>query len=266
MLLTTDIYEPANTTFRLRTSDLDALLTWQADVNTRLPDGSTYVMEIGYNGNGNIETSANVNDADNTNICKPDNGVEYDALPDPPLEFVKPLGSGTSVWPNTPKNYSWSLACTKLDDLAAWFQVEANRNQLAHISHTFTHLNLDNSTYDDTYKEIQFNQAYLTQVGLASSTFSPKGIIPPAISGLHNGDALRAWHDLGITAVVGDSSRPLLLNQENEFWPYISTMAQDGYDGMIVIPRWRKHISPVSYGDLRKLTKSYSHGNVLQLL
>lgn len=266
MFLETDIYQPADTTFRLRTSDMDTIVKWQSDINTRLPAGSKYVVEIGYNGNGNIQASVDINDNDNTNICKPDEGIDYDALPDPPLEFVKPLGTGTSVWPSTPKNYSWSLACTQLDDLGAWFQVASNRNQLAHISHTFSHLNLDNSTYSDTYKEIQFNQAFLAQVGLSSATFSPKGIIPPAISGLHNGDALRAWHDLGITAVVGDSSRPLLLNQQNEFWPYTTTVAQDGYDGMIVIPRWRKFSSSTQPGKQWKLMTPSSDCDVLQLL
>lgn len=43
--------------------------------------------------------------------------------------------------------------------------------------------------------------------------FSPKGLIPPAITGLHNGDAIRAWHDAGIIYVVGDNTRPLLMNQ-----------------------------------------------------
>jgi len=35
----------------------------------------------------------------------------------------------------------------------------ANRNAFAHVSHTFTHLNLNNATYSDAAKEIKFNQA-----------------------------------------------------------------------------------------------------------
>lgn len=42
--------------------------------------------------------------------------------------------------------------------------------------------------------------------------FSPKDPIPPAITGLHNGDAIRAWHDAGIVYVVGDNTRPSLMN------------------------------------------------------
>jgi len=47
--------------------------------------------------------------------------------------------------------------------------------------------------------------------------FSSNGIIPPAITGLHNGDAIRAWHDAGIRNVVGDNTRPSLMNSVSRF-------------------------------------------------
>jgi len=54
---------------------------------------------------------------------------------------------------------------------------------------------------------------WLTQVGIAAaSKFSPNGLVPPAITGLRNGDALKAWYDNGITNAVGDNTRPGLLN------------------------------------------------------
>jgi hypothetical protein len=52
----------------------------------------------------------------------------------------------------------------------------------------------------------------MTQVGIAAGKFSPKGLIPPAITGLHNGDVIREWMANGITMVVGDNTRPPLLN------------------------------------------------------
>ena len=83
----------------------------------------------------------------------------------------------------------------------------------AHVSHTFTHEDENNATYFDVFNEISWNQAWLTQVGIAAaSKFSASGIIPPAITGLHNGDALQAWATCGITNVVGDNTRPVLLN------------------------------------------------------
>jgi len=97
--------------------------------------------------------------------------------------------------------------------MKTWFATPANRDAFSHVSHTFTHEAENNATYFDIVHEITWNQAWLTQSGLASATmFSPAGIVPPAITGLHNGDAIKAWMDNGITNVVGDNSRPVLRN------------------------------------------------------
>jgi len=83
-----------------------------------------------------------------------------------------------------------------------------------HVSHTFTHENENDATYSDIYKEITWNQAWLDMVGISRARrWSGKGLIPPAITGLHNGDALRAWGDCGVKNAVGDNTRSLLLNQ-----------------------------------------------------
>ncbi len=55
MFLESDIYSPANTTFQITPTDLTEHVTWQANVNSRLPAGSAWFMEVGHNGNGNIE-------------------------------------------------------------------------------------------------------------------------------------------------------------------------------------------------------------------
>jgi hypothetical protein len=115
----------------------------------------------------------------------------------------------------------------------------ANRDAFAHVSHTFTHLPQNNLTYSDANKEIVFNQAWLRQVGIANADkFSPKGLIPPAITGLHNGDALRAWATNGIVHAVGDNSRPVLLSPYSQHWPLVSNVSNNGYAGMNIIPRW----------------------------
>jgi hypothetical protein len=139
--------------------------------------------------------------------------IEYDGPPDTPLEFMKKLGTGTNLWPSTPAAYPYKTACTDLDALKQWFATPANRDAFAHVSHTFTHEAQNNATYFDVSREISWNQAWFDQVTISDAAmFSPKGIIPPAITGLHNGDALRAWLDNGIKYVVGDNTRPLLLN------------------------------------------------------
>lgn len=140
--------------------------------------------------------------------------IEYNDQVDTPLEFQKPLGTGTSIWPSWAVDYpNYTATCLEKDSLLVWWQVEANRDAFSHITHTFTHEDQDNATYSDVYKEMSWNQAWLAASGLASAKkFSATGLIPPAITGLHNGDALRAWSDCGIVHAVGDNTRPVLLN------------------------------------------------------
>ena len=93
-------------------------------------------------------------------------------------------------------------------------------------------------------------------MGISAGTFSAKGLIPPAITGMHNGDVINAWMTNGITSVVGgmyeqslhamdradqssvDNSRSVLTNQQNGWWPLISTVASNGYAGLTIMPRW----------------------------
>lgn len=202
--------------------------------------GSFYVPEIGHNGNGNIEQSQTVNNGDT--ICAP-GSIQYDEILDTPLEFQKPLGSGTNMWPATPTTFTYTANCLNKDPLKTWFSTAANRDKFAHLSHTFTHMELNNATYSDAAKEIRFNQAWFSATGLANAKyFSPKGLIPPAITGLHNGDVLKAWKDNGLTNCVGDNTRPPLVNQNNGMHPYITTFAANGYDGFQINPRWATRI------------------------
>lgn len=236
--LETDIYLPTNTTFKLRPGDLDAHITWQKNINSRLPAGSDYWMELGHNGNGDIDSTVTLQ-AQASTLCNPDTAIYYDEPTAPPLEWMKPPGTGVDLWPSEFTTYSWSKACASLDPLAAWFLNTNNLNAFAHISHTFTHEDLDNATYHDATREISFNQAWLAQMGIAQAErFSPKGLIPPAITGLHNADTINAWVANGIQYVVGDNTRPILVNQQNHYWPLASTVAVNGATGIYIIPRW----------------------------
>ncbi|KAF1812157.1 hypothetical protein P152DRAFT_397320 [Eremomyces bilateralis CBS 781.70] len=237
MFLESDLYRPVGGLFRLRAGDIANHVTWQTQLNNKLPAGSKYFMEIGHNGNGDIEAA--VNTPAGGSMCNPPDAIEYDSPPDTPLEFQKPLGTGTNIWPTTPTTYPWSLTCARLDTLENWFQIASNRDAFAHMSHTFTHYELNNATYSDAAKEIQFNKAWMQQIELSSGNkFSSKGLIPPAITGLHNGDAIKAWMDNGITSVVGDNTRPPLRHAVNTFWPRLTTVADNGYAGLWIIPRW----------------------------
>lgn len=66
-------------------------------------------------------------------------------------------------------------------------------------------------------KEITWNQEWFKRMGFtdeeSAEYFSPNGLIPPGITGLHNGDALRAWLENGILYAVGDDARPVLMER-----------------------------------------------------
>ncbi|KAL3441770.1 extracellular serine-rich protein [Aspergillus insuetus] len=237
MFLSTLIYQ-SDRSFRITPTDLDGINAWLPGIRSKMNPGSTYFMEVGHNGNGNIATATEALGDD----ARCNGGALVLADPGPaPLEFKKPPGTGTNIWPDTPATFDWDESCLEGDVLLPWWQ--KNYNEYAHVSHTFTHLRQDNVTYSDASKEITFNQDWLSQVGLASATrFTSNGIIPSAITGLHNGDALQAWDDRGITNCVGDNSRAVLRNQQNPMWPYFTSLASDGFAGMQVNPRWPTRI------------------------
>lgn len=74
MHLSTGLYSP-QVDFRLRPADLDAHVTWTTDLNTRLPPGSAYFMEIGHNGNGDI--IAAVNTTEGSTSCNPATAIDF---------------------------------------------------------------------------------------------------------------------------------------------------------------------------------------------
>ncbi|ETN38636.1 uncharacterized protein HMPREF1541_06673 [Cyphellophora europaea CBS 101466] len=239
MMLSTGLYRPQGQEYRTVPNDMRDVAAWVPTIQGKMNTGSFYLPEIGHNGNGNIEAAQNT--ASGQTVCTPFS-IDYPEQPDTALEFKKPLGTGSNVWPTTPTAYNYSPNCIRLDPLAQWFQTTSNRDRFMHLSHTFTHYELNNATYSDAVKEIKFNQAWFQQIGIASGRFSTDGLIPPAITGLHNGDVLRAWKDSGLTNCVGDNTRAPLRNQQNPMYLYKTTSAADGYDGFNVIPRWATRI------------------------
>lgn len=236
MFLTTKMYN-SQRNFRITPADLDGITSWLPDVRSRLNPGSDYFVEVGHNGNGNIEAASKQLGS----VRCSGGAIQITHPAATPPEFKKPLGTGSNIWPSTPSSFDWSDSCMDADDLLQWWK--RNYNEYAHISHTFTHLSQDNITYSDASKEITFNQAWLSRVGISSATrYTSNGIIPAAITGLHNGNAMQAWRDHGITNCVGDNSRPVLRNQQNPMWPYFTSVNADGFNGMQVNPRWATRI------------------------
>lgn len=72
--LTTDMYYPTQgDSFRLRPADLEHFITWTADINSRMPAGSDYFVELGHNGNGDIIAATNTTQGET--LCNPDDAI-----------------------------------------------------------------------------------------------------------------------------------------------------------------------------------------------
>ncbi|KAF1966744.1 hypothetical protein BU23DRAFT_584283 [Bimuria novae-zelandiae CBS 107.79] len=237
----TELYQ-SNKPYRILPADFQEHVVWTKELNAKLPAGSNYMIEVGHNGNGNIEAAVE-NDYDNEPAqCNPQEGVEYETQTDGPLEYMKPIGTSKDLWNKKFKSYSWSLQCSLLDPLVAYLANKTNLHSFFHVSHTFTHEDETNATYADVVKEISWNQAWFKAIGFtesdSSAYFSPSGLIPPGITGLHNGDALRAWDENGIRYAVGDNSRPILMNvasRKSDYHPIVSNVKENGYAGVYIV-------------------------------
>ncbi|EPS44709.1 hypothetical protein H072_1293 [Dactylellina haptotyla CBS 200.50] len=242
LFLPSAIYGTNGGTFRLRPSDVSEHLTWQADLNTRLVSGgnagSAYFIEFGFNGNGNFIYTQTIGVG---KTCSPPvTFVRAEEVT--PLEYQKILGTGTDMWPPN-STFDWTLACMKKDPLVAQFMDKTVRDAFGLMSHTFTHLGENPITYDDAFREITFNQNFAKLATFdKAAKWSGKGLIPPAITGLHNGDAIRAWSAAGLTSCVGDNTRAPLQSPFNAYWPFITNISSNGFDGFTVIPRFASRI------------------------
>lgn len=235
--IATELYYPKGPDFQIVTEDLDAHAEWQKSINKRLNPGSEFWLELGHNGNGNVAVSTMSNSSEG--LCTPDEAIYYDMPEGTPLEYVKPAGTGVDIWPAGHEKYNWSSKCTEIGKFGSWFRKPENLNHFAHLSHTFTHEEMNNATYHDAAREIQYNQAWMKQIGIdQAKRFSPNGLIPPAITGVRNGDVIRAWMDNGIKYAVGDNTRPVLRNPKSKYWPLMSTKATNGADGLWIVPRF----------------------------
>ena len=245
-LTTTDLYvctgpDPEGPRERINTTDVQTHLDWVPEFEATLNPGSVYLLEFGFNGDGTAEYIGNLTSPE-AESCPPALTFPGPIGPQQDAEWLKPVGTGVSMWPSD-TTYDWTAACLNLDPLLEFFQDSTKRDSVAWCSHTFTHENLENATYFDAYNQIYYNYRQAQVMGLADAAmWSNQTFIPPAISGMHNGDALHAFMDNGIIGGVGDSTRPVLLNPNNTNWPLITTVAGNGYAGYTIIPRWATRI------------------------
>ncbi|KAK6523660.1 hypothetical protein TWF281_001636 [Arthrobotrys megalospora] len=251
LLLPTAVYA-ANYTYRLTVDDVVNHAKWQVDLNKRLKasnPGSEVFLEFGFNGNGAFIYDQTVLGLDKNGTC-PISVTYTGPQPVTSLEYAKPPGTGTDLWPSN-QTYNWPDKCIFFDPIAKMFSqnntggdnINGVSDLFALVSHTFTHEGENPITYADSKKEITYNQQFQQKSFFdKAKRFSPNGVIPPAITGLHNADAIKAWMEAGINYVVGDNTRAPLRNQQSDRWPLVSTAADNGYPGLVIIPRWANRI------------------------
>ncbi|KAJ3341914.1 hypothetical protein HDU93_003735 [Gonapodya sp. JEL0774] len=234
--VTTEI-TPTNTVasynFRCTIADLQAVAAWQTDLNSRLPAGSSFKIEPAYNGNGILE------------VIQSELLIDIDTESHVPVEFIKPAGAAADVrWPTT-FSTAWSDTDLRKDPLYSAMKTSfLATGAFTYASHTFTHENLDNTSYSDVINELSVNykMAGSSFLGLQGKSYwNNKTMVTPQISGMHNEYALKALKDFGIVGIVGDNSRPLL-TPANPFEFWITTLDSSNYAGYTVIPRWPCHV------------------------
>ncbi|KAJ3343841.1 hypothetical protein HDU83_005446 [Entophlyctis luteolus] len=222
--------------YRTTPSDVQGLISWMYDFNTRMPTGSNVTFELAFNGNGILRVISNSTYSYFLNFTP--------SLTDTPLNWVKPLGTGMTLWPNISTldlNWTKSLGLDPLYQYLSPENAQTTTSKFLWISHTFTHEILNNNSYSDTLTEMNMNfrmasSNFLDLVG--KQYWSNNTLVTPGISGLFNGDALRALYDFGVKGAVGDSSRPPTLNSNRPlYWPMTTTAAANGFDGFTVVPR-----------------------------
>ncbi|KAF3924430.1 hypothetical protein AA313_de0207995 [Arthrobotrys entomopaga] len=251
LLLPTAVYA-ANYTYRITIADVANHANWQNLINQKLAStnpGSDIFLEFGFNGNGAFIYDQGTLGLTANGSCP--TSVVYTAVqPVTALEYMKPPGTGNDLWPVS-QTYNWPDKCIFYDPVAKMFtqnntggtDINGVSDIFALVSHTFTHEGENPITYNDAVREIQYNQQFQKRSFFdQAKRFSSNGIIPPAITGLHNADAIKAWMENGIKFVVGDNTRPPLRNQQSDRWPLISTVADNGYAGLVIIPRWASRI------------------------
>lgn len=110
------------------------------------------------------------------------------------------------------------------------------------VTHTYTHPDFNWQPYSIVDWELKANkQIAVDLIGDQTKWFSDKSIVTPRISGLFNPFVLQALLDNQIFNVVGDNTRKELLPSNIHDGLY-TTKENNGYDGVLIIPRYATNI------------------------
>jgi hypothetical protein len=215
--------------YRSSVEDMENIAKWQKDISSRMPNGSNLKLELAINGI-HILTQANHKQYLIRNWT--DFVTEYD--------YKKPLDvEGSTRWAETFDD-DWDDSVLQSNDpLYKYFKDHDHQDDFYWLTHTFSHQKLDFASYRDTDLEMKENIKMSKEPYLGMydrDCYSQHSIVTPEISGLHNGDALRALTDNQVYYAVGDVSRTDL-SPANFYLPFISNMTSSNFDGFLAIPR-----------------------------
>ncbi|ORX50620.1 hypothetical protein BCR36DRAFT_583206 [Piromyces finnis] len=214
--------------YRTSVEDMENIAKWQKDISSRMPKGSDFKVELAINGI-HILTKAQHKQYEIRNW------TDYLF----PYEYKKPLNEhGSSRWPEKFDD-DWDDKILQDDKLYKHFKNHDNQDNFFWLTHTFSHQKLDYASYRDTDLESKENIKMSKEPYLGMydrDCYSKHSIVTPEISGLHNGDALKALTDNEVYYAVGDTSR-VDVSPENFYLPFITNMTTSNFDGFVVIPR-----------------------------
>jgi len=217
--------------YRTSVEDMENIAEWQIEVSNRLPKGSDIKIELAINGFHIL------NKAQHKQLIVQD----WTDYPQYGYGYKKPLGDdiGSKRW-GTNFDTDWDdNFLQEHDDLYRYFKDPKNQDDFFWLTHTFSHQKLDFATYHDADTEMKLNIKMSSEPYLGMyerPCFSPNSIVTPEISGLHNGDALRALSDNNVLYAVGDTSRSDL-SPGNFYYPFVSNQTSSNFDGFFAIPR-----------------------------
>jgi hypothetical protein len=127
---------------------------------------------------------------------------------------------------------------------ALYVHAKSLRDNFFWESHTYTHPDMDNYTYAQALAEWTNNNPTALDLfdgDLTNPHFCQLSVITPSISGLFNGNALKALWDFGIRYIVGDNSRPELVPPV-QYHGFYTNATTHGFAGIYVLPRQATNI------------------------
>lgn len=133
-----------------------------------------------------------------------------------------------------------------------YIKAKSLRDSFFWESHTWSHPYLDDMSYENVTLELsqQMNTWYDLFGGQQAMIDNPmackRSMVTPSISGLLNGDALKAIYDFGYHAVVGDNTKPEY-RPSHPYHGWYTTEDWNGWGlptnpGIYVLPRWATEI------------------------